>query len=802
MGTRAVKRATWMAGLLTAAALTGTPVFADPAPSEGAASTTQGAVPETAKGTPSATPAASPSTPEAGEKPAAEAVAPAANAPASSPSAAAQPIPQARPSEAGVPTGTGQPETAKSEPAKPESATAVQPETVKPEAAKQNTAADAAKPDASKPDASKDAATAPASVPAKDAATAQPASPAAPDAAKPAASVETPAAGTPTTAAAVPAVNPVVATALEKFADKTFIAGANKDDVAALTAFYTGRPAPLWIKDGAFSPQARDVIAEIRKAEDWGLDASAFDLPDLASSAASAEQGAAEAKLSLAVLKYARHARGGRVNPAAVSSIWDMAPPVKEPASVMAEISASATPGSYLTGLNPKHPQFEKLRQAMLKARGPQDEEPVDEALKVELPRKGTVKPGEEHDDIALLRKRLKVPAQSEDGANLYDAVMVEAVKAFQQEKGIKANGYLNPATRAALNAEGKPKERDSKGALDRILANMERWRWLPENLGDIYVVNNIPEYVGRVYKGEERVFEERIIVGQTTWPTPMLTSSMLYVIFRPSWGVPDGIKMKELLPRLRRASGGGGFFDQLFGGGSSGGARVLQAYGLKPTLNGRPVDANSIDWNNVDIRRFSFTQPAGGENPLGDVKFRFPNRHDVYMHDTTQKGLFAQSFRALSHGCIRVQNPERLAEVLLEADRGWDKGKVRALFNSGGEVTLERPVPVYITYFTARVDDQGKLKTYADVYGNDGRLLSALAGRSVRYRAPAANGADTVAALEEDNDVATGSTEPYTPASAPTSKKAAKKSKEKTARSTRTTNDLMMNALSGLVSN
>lgn len=801
MGTRAVKRATWMAGLLTAAALTGTPALADPAPSEGSAGTTAGTTAQTTPG------AASPSMPAAGEKPAAEAAAPAVNAPATSPAAAVQPIPEARPSEAGVQTGAAQsepakPESAKSEPAKSESATAAQPEEVKPEAAKQDAAADAAKPDASKPDASKEAATAPASVPAKDAAAAQPASPAAPDAAKPAVSAETPAAGTPPAAAAVPAVDAVVATALEKFADKTFIAGASKDDVAALTAFYTGRPAPLWIKDSAFSPQARDVIAEIRKADDWGLDASAFDLPELASSAASAEQGAAEARLSLAVLKYARHARGGRVNPVAVSSIWDMAPPLKEPASVLTEISASATPGGYLTGLNPKHPQFEKLRQAMLKARGPQDDEPIDEALKVELPRKGTVKPGEEHDDIALLRKRLKVPTQSEDDANLYDAVMVEAVKAFQQEKGIKANGYLNPATRAALNAEGKPKERDGKAAVDRILANMERWRWLPENLGDIHVVNNIPEYVGRVYKGEEKIFEERIIVGQTTWPTPMLTSSMLYVIFRPSWGVPDGIKMKELLPRLKRASGGGGFFDQLFGGGSSGGARVLQAYGLKPSLNGRPVDPNSIDWNNVDIRRFSFTQPAGGENPLGDVKFRFPNRHDVYMHDTTQKGLFAQSFRALSHGCIRVQNPELLAEILLEADRGWDKGKVRALFNSGGEVTLERPVPVYITYFTARVDDQGKLRTYADIYGNDGRLLSALAGRSVRYRAPAANGADTVAALDEDRDVATGSTEPYTPASAPTSKKAAKKSKEKTARSTRTTNDLMMNALSGLVSN
>lgn len=727
MATKAVMRATWMAGLLTAAAFAASPATADPAPADGASGIAA-----------QAGAAAGPAAHDA-DKPA-----PTAAAPAESPqSTAAQ-------------TGTEQTGAAK----EAESAADARPDAAKAEAA---SAQDAAKP--------------------ADAA---------------AAAVSNAAASAP---AAEPASAAVAAAALEKLADNTFTSGADKDDLAALTSFYTGPAGPLWIKDGAFSPRAGEVMAEIRKADDWGLDASAFALPELAPGAPSADQGAAEAKLSLAVLKYARYARGGRVEPLSVSNIWDMKPPIKDPASVLAEISASPMPGSYLTGLNPKHPQFEKLRQAMLNARGPQEDEPIDEALKIELPRKGTVKPGQEHDDVALLRKRLKVPAENREDEKVYDAVLAEAVKAFQQENGIKASGYLNPATRAALNAEGKPKERDSKAQVDRIIANMERWRWLPEDLGGTYVVNNIPEYVGRVYKGEEKLFEERIIVGQTTWPTPMLTSSMHFVIFRPTWGVPDGIKMKELLPRLKQASGGGGFFEQLFGGGSSGGARVLQAYGLKPTLNGRPVDANSVDWNKVDIRRFSFTQPAGGQNPLGDVKFRFPNRHDVYMHDTTQKGLFRQSFRALSHGCIRVQNPERLAEVLLEADRGWDTQKVRAMFNSGGEVTLEKPIPVYLTYFTARVDEEGKLKTYPDVYSNDGRLLSAIAGKTVRYRAPSANGAGAVAALEDDGDVSTGSTENYAPGAAAT-KQAGKKSKQKTARSTRTTNDIMTNALSGLVAN
>ncbi|MGE0053836.1 MAG: murein L,D-transpeptidase [Hyphomicrobium sp.] len=779
MGTKAVMRASWMAGFATAAALVATPVIAEPSAEGGSASTTS----ET--GTSSSTTAATPAPPDA--SPASEVT------------------------------------DKLDEEAKPEAADASKPDAAAPGTADagKDSKDEANKDQAATPpsgDAKQDAAAAPSPAatedaksedakPADAAASTAPASPSAsPDETKTNNAKATDAPATETTAAAAPPIDPAVAAvvtaAVEKLSDKTFVKGFDKDDVEALNKYYGEHPAPLWIKDGALSPKANEAIAEIRKADDWGLDASAFELPELAAGAPSADQGAAEAKLSLAVLRYARYARGGRVKPTSISSIWDMQPPVKQPADVLAEISASATPGSYLTGLNPKHPQFEKLRQAMLKARGPQDEEKIDEALKVELPRKGTVKPGQENDDIALLRKRLKTPAENSEDENVYDAVLVEAVKAFQQEKGIKANGYLNSATRAALNAEGKPKKRDGKAEIDRIIANMERWRWLPEDLGEVYVMNNIPEYVARAYKGDEKIFEERIIVGQTTWPTPMLSSTMLYVMFRPTWGVPDGIKMKELLPRLKQASGGG-FFDQLFGGGSSGGGRVLKAYGLRPTLNGRPVDPDSIDWSKVDIRRFSFTQPPGGQNPLGDVKFRFPNSHDVYMHDTTQKALFKQSFRALSHGCIRVQNPERLAEVLLEQDKGWPAAKVRGMFNSGGDVTLEKPLPVYLAYFTARVDEEGKLRTYSDVYGNDGRLLSALAGRNVRYSAPAANSADTVAAIDDDQvDVSTGSTDVDPQPATTTSRKSNKKKEQTARRSTRTTNDIMSNALSGLVAN
>ncbi len=606
-----------------------------------------------------------------------------------------------------------------------------------------------------------------------------------------------------------PVVTAILAAAAAKFVEAS-APKAEKADVAALAAFYQTARAPLWIKDGALTPHANAVAAEFKKAADWGLDPAAYEIPEVAAGATPEALGDAEARISLSALRYARHARGGRVDPLAISNIWDMTPERPDAAVVIADLAAAADPAAYLTAQHPKHEGFVKLREALLKARGPQTEEPVDEALKVVLPEAGTLKPGQRHADVPLLRKRLKMVSPSPDADDLYDPILAEAVKGFQIDQGLKANGQLNPRTRAALNAEGRPKKANRQGEIDRITLNLERWRWLPQNLGDLYVINNIPEFVGRVYKGNERVFEERIIIGQTSWATPLLTSEMRTIVFRPSWGVPDGIKTKELLPRLKQA-GGGGFFEQLFGGGGGGG-RVLKAYGLTPYLNGRPVDPDKIDWSKVNIRQFSFTQPPGGKNPLGEVKFMFPNRHDVYMHDTTQRELFAQSFRALSHGCIRVQNPRRLAEVLLGEDKGWDADKVRSMYNSGGEVALDKAVPVYLAYFTARVDDDGKLRTYADLYGSDSRLMSALAGRAVRYEAPRHTGGDLVASETDEN---------YRPSAAPQTtasiseseaegdeetppqpaKKQQQKKKDAAAKNKKkreqTTSDMMTNALS-----
>ena len=541
-----------------------------------------------------------------------------------------------------------------------------------------------------------------------------------------------------TESAAAAASGPAIEAVRRTLADKSF-AGKDKlaEDVAALVDYYSTLTVPLWTKDGAYTDKAKAVIAELRKSGDWGLEPSDFAVPELASGATPDLQGAAEAQLALAALKYARFARGGRLDPVALSNILDMKPPVKDPKIVLTELAAASEPDAYLRGLNPKHAGFEKLRQALLVARGPKpDDEKTDPALLVKLPDAKQLKPGSQDDQITLLRQRLKIPAESAEVERRYDDKLVAAIRALQTASGLQSNGVLNNRTRAVLNKDGKPKDADPKHNVDRLLANMERWRWLPPDLGSFYVMNNIPEFVSEIWKGDELKLRQKMIVGQPSWPTPVLTASMEFVIFHPDWGVPPGIKMKELLPRLRNASSGLGIFDQLFGGG---GARVLEDYKLHMTFNGHPVDPNSVDWSTADINQYGFTQPPGADNPLGLVKFRFPNSHNVYMHDTPERNLFGQTFRALSHGCMRLDEPRKTAEIILGEDKGWSAEKVGELYRSGNSVTLDKPVPVYLVYFTARVEDDGRLATYTDIYGNDARIMSALRGHPVRYTAPVA---------------------------------------------------------------
>jgi murein L,D-transpeptidase YcbB/YkuD len=536
-----------------------------------------------------------------------------------------------------------------------------------------------------------------------------PQAPATPTTAQPAPAEAPPAIPAVVTPPPKPQLGALVRASLDK---QTATTDAEVADVAALKVFYLARAdAPLWVADGALNDRAVLAIAEIKKANDWGLDASAFALPDVSGTLSEQQAADAELKLSIATLTYARHARGGRIEDPAtqLSSYLDRKPQLIDPKVVLDQLASATPPNATLRGFHPKHPQFEKLRQhylAMLKSAG-------EAAEIVRIPNGPILSPGKAHPQVALLRQRLNVPgpagtAEAPADATVYDQALADAVKAFQTEKGLTPDGYVGGGTRAALNDIDTPSP-------EKVRANMEMWRWIPEDLGANYVWVNIPEFTFQFVHDGKVVHEERIITGLVDKQTPTFSADMDMVTFHPRWNVPDSIKVRELYPSLAR---GGTYFEK---------------QGLRMSRNGKPVDPYYVDWSSADIRQFDVQQPPGAANVLGKFKFTFHNKHIVYMHDTPTKNLFDKPSRPFSHGCMRVRNPQRFAELVLAADKGWTPEQVAEIANGPAvetPVPLQSKIPVHIAYFTERVDDNGEVLRFKDVYGHEERVVLALEGR------------------------------------------------------------------------
>jgi murein L,D-transpeptidase YcbB/YkuD len=384
-------------------------------------------------------------------------------------------------------------------------------------------------------------------------------------------------------------------------------------------------------------------------------------------------------------------------------------------------MAVRADPALYLRSFQPSHPQFELLRQKLLEVR----REISASTPTTIIPEGPVLKNGVQHEHVALLRKRLEVPSQSGD-ENFYDHSLDMAVRRFQQAHDVAPDGVIGAATRRLLNGRGQ--EAVIRERL--ILLNMERWRWLAIDPSSFYVTVNVPEFMARVVKGGEVIHTTRVVVGKPDKQTPIFSDEMQEVVFNPFWSVPTSIKVEEIRPYLDEET------TWFFGGWNT---AVFQQHGLRVRYGGREVDPGTIDWNRVDIRNLEIYQPPGPDNVLGKIKFVFPNQHDVYMHDTTQKDLFAQPIRAESHGCVRVQNPEQLAAILLDYDQGWSEARVASAVQNGYDqhIVLKHKIPVHITYFTLWVNDDGSASTFVDLYGHDAQMAAALFGDRVGFAQP-----------------------------------------------------------------
>jgi murein L,D-transpeptidase YcbB/YkuD len=388
------------------------------------------------------------------------------------------------------------------------------------------------------------------------------------------------------------------------------------------------------------------------------------------------------------VLTYARHVQAGRVHPSRFVSIKliDVNPPTPEPADILKGLAQAKDARQALDGFSPPHPGYKALRAKLAEARARTSDTgpaPIEAGALLRI--------GMQDERVPRLRERLGVT--DDPASTAYDAKLAEAVKAFQRRSGLNPDGVVGRATVDALN--GPRKDRD----LAAIISNMERWRWLPRELGKLHVIVNIPDFTAQIVRDGKTVHQTRIVVGKPSTATPVFSDSIENIVVNPTWHVPESIIYGEYLPALQQDP------------------TVLARMGL--------VMEHNRD-GSISIR-----QPPGEANALGRLKFNFPNRHQVYMHDTPDKKLFTHDKRSYSHGCMRVQNPHEFAEVLLGyalPEEGLSAERLTRMYGKG-EQTLKfrNPVSVHITYQTAFVDGSGKLVVREDLYGHDGKVQMAL---------------------------------------------------------------------------
>ncbi len=486
-------------------------------------------------------------------------------------------------------------------------------------------------------------------------------------------------------------LNPLIKSAVETLAKADIPRGANaaalRKEREAIAAFYAARDfAPLWVASGKWTPQAAAAVARLERADDDGIVLSAYAIPTLKAGDPAA-LAATEIALSQAVVGYGRQASGGRIDPRSISNLITQKPETADAGRILADVSASTDANAALLAFNPPHKGYTDLRAKLAELR---QERPA--IAQTRIPAGPEIKVGMKDPRVPLIRAHFGLePAQDAGSADnlLYDSRVASAVADFQRSSGIPASGALTKRTIAALSG-GDPSRLEAE-----ILANMERWRWMPRDLGDSRLEVNIPDYGLKLVRDGEVAHRTRVIVGKPTTPTPVFSNTMQFLIVNPYWNVPPSIIKKEMMPKLAADPD---YLKRL-------GYEVVQKKG-----------------------QLIVRQPPGERNALGNIKFMFPNEHAVYLHDTPSRGLFANAKRAYSHGCVRVDQPFALAEVVLGRDNGWTQDRVRRMVG-GGEKTVQLPkhLPIHIEYFTAFVDDAGKMQLRDDIYGYSRKLRVAM---------------------------------------------------------------------------
>jgi murein L,D-transpeptidase YcbB/YkuD len=502
-------------------------------------------------------------------------------------------------------------------------------------------------------------------------------------------------------------------------------------DVAKPLAQLYGQPdpAPLWFREGKPTPQAKAMIESLKGADDRGLNAEDYDADLLSTwmaapalkSSAPAEVADFDVALSIAATRYVSNLYLGRINPRAVGFGLNVEPKRLDVPKRVRDLTQSADPKTILAELEPRFPIYRPLKQALLRYRKLARELPH---MRFGFPAKFS--PGMSHKDVPALRKLLvalgdlKAIKLGAETSELYDAELAQAVKAYQIRHGLGNDAIIGKATLARLSTPIPDR-------LKQIQLGLERLRWLPADVRGHYLIVNIPSfklYGARAGEGlGQHDIQMNVVVGEAIdgRNTPVFHSDMTMVTFRPYWNVPDGIAAKEVVPDILRDR------------------KYLEKNNMEIvpnfSLQAAALEPNQGNLDKVATGALKVRQKPGGSNALGLVKFSFPNTNNVYLHSTPSQGLFNRDRRDFSHGCIRVQDPLKLAEWVLAENGDWPKDRIQSFMD--GEVTktinIKKPIPVYILYSTVMADPDGKVSFFEDIYGHD-RTLQVLLAKGFPY--------------------------------------------------------------------
>ncbi len=372
---------------------------------------------------------------------------------------------------------------------------------------------------------------------------------------------------------------------------------------------------------------------------------------------------------------------------------------------VLVTLIESDDPQAVANKLQPAYPEYHNLKRALRAFKAKEfDQEP---ALIAKGP---TIKPGMSGERVIQMRDRLNYQGYDAGDANYYDAKMGEAVKAFQKTHLLEPDGAAGAKTITELN-------RSNRDRIEQIQINMERWRWMPATMGNHYVAVDIPGFRYAVIKEGKEVLNARTVVGRGARKTPVFMSPMSYIVFSPYWHVPRSMAVNDFLPRLKQNP------------------YALNRSKIRIFRNGVEIDPGTVDWSQYSRNNFPFQlrQDPGDHNSLGRVKFMFPNEHAIYLHDTPSKYLFDKTSRDFSSGCVRIENPEELAEYFL-GEAGWDQKRIKSAFKRSSEAHVslnkDKKIPVYTLYMTTRVENDS-ISFRADIYSKDKVLLESLSNLS-----------------------------------------------------------------------